>query len=113
MSSVKLDATVDLNKFYEAAREDIGSLIQGAGVNQAIIFNNSGATVNFEVFNYIDSVNWVPAQQTKIADGYYGAVAASGSFFKIHPNGVRDDEFLVAPNKAYVFHGPGKVEVIK
>jgi hypothetical protein len=111
--NAKLDAKVDLNKFYEVARKDIAKLIQGAAVNAAVIYNNSGEDVTFYVYNYIDTVYWIEAQKTLIADGHHGTVAASGQFFKIHPNSKDNQEFLVAPHKAYVYNGPGKVDMVE
>jgi len=64
--------------------------------------------VTFEVYNYIDCVNWVPAQKTFCASGEQATVAASGLHFKIHPNGNKEHEFLVAPRQAYIYRGPGK-----
>ena len=103
------DVTVDLNKFYKQARGDIASLIGGAGVNAAVIFNNTKDPVTFYVYNYIDTVYWVAAQQSLAAPGHYTTVAASGTTFKIHPNNNKDAQFLVAPHKAYVYNGPGAV----
>jgi hypothetical protein len=103
------DITVDLNKFYKQSRGDIASLIGGAGVNAAVIFNNTKDPVTFYVYNYIDTVYLIPAQQTLVAPGHYGTVAASGVTFKINPNKNKDAQFLVAPKKAYVYNGPGAV----
>lgn len=108
----ELEATIDLNEFYRLAREDIGKLFKGVGVNSALIFNASGKSTTFFVYNYIDTVYWVSAQKTLVADGFYGAVAASGAFFKIHPNDNKGEEFLVKPNAVYVYHGPGKIEAV-
>lgn len=107
--SATLDATIDLNAFYKLAREDIKSLLGAAAVNSAVIFNNSESPVTFYVYNYIDTVYWVSAQRVLVAPQTYGTVAASGSFFKIHPNDNANGEFLVAPNRAYVYSGPGNV----
>ena len=109
---VEVEVTVDLNQFYQDAREDIGKLIGGAEVKAAVIFNNSGRAVTFFVYNYTDGVNWVPAQKTLVANGHQGIVAASGVYFKIHPNNNKDAEFLVEPGHAYVFHGQGKLEPV-
>lgn len=108
--SATLDAKVDLNQFYELARKDIGSLIGAAGINAAVIFNDTASPVTFYVYNYIDTVYWVSAQKVLVAPRTYGTVAASGAFFKIHPNDHAKEEFLVAPNKAYVYAGPGNVK---
>lgn len=108
--SAELEAEINLNEFYKDARDDVKKLLKS--VNSAVIFNASGKDVTFYVYNYIDTVFWVSAQKTKIADGYYGDVAASGTFFKIHPNDNSSDEFLVAPGNAYVYKGPGKIEKV-
>jgi hypothetical protein len=107
------NVTVDLNQFYEQARKDIASLIGGMGVNSAAIFNASKDNVTFHAYNYIDSVHWVDAMRTLVAPGHYGTVAASGNFFKVHPNNKREEEFLVSPGKAYVYKGPGALEQVK
>ena len=107
---VEIEGTIDLNKFYKLASKDIGKLIAGAAVDGAVVFNNSNKAVTFHVYNYSDLVNWVPAQKTLVGPGAYGTVAASGVFFKIHPNNNKDEEFLVAPGKAYVYSGPGRLE---
>lgn len=100
---------IDLAEFYRMAREDISSLIGLAAVNGAVIYNDTDKPVTFYVYNYIDSVYWISAQKTCVAPGAYGTVAASGAFFKIHPNDDKEHEFLVAPHKAYVYSGPGRV----
>lgn len=109
-ANANVNASVNLNKFYDQARKDVGKLLDGAGVHGAVIFNATGKTVTFYAYNYIDTVYWIDAQHTKIADDHHGTVAAAGSFFKIHPDKHVDNEFLVEPHKAYVYHGPGKLE---
>ncbi len=113
MAEKQSNVTIDANQFYEQARKDIGSLIGAAGVNSAVIFNGTKDNVTFHVYNYIDSVHWVDAMRTLVAPGHYGTVVASGKFFKIHPNNRREEEFLVAPEKAYVYKGPGALEQVK
>ncbi len=113
MSLIDINAEMDITKFYELASKDIGKLLASAGVNSAIIYNDSGKLVTFKVYNYIDTVHWIAAQSVKVANSYSGAVAASGAFFKIHPDGKADDEFLVAPNEAYIYRGPGKLERVE
>jgi hypothetical protein len=103
------DGTMDVNKFYKVAREDIKSLIGGAGIGKAVIYNDTDAPVTFNIYNYIDIVYAIPAQKTLVAGHHYGTVAASGVQFKVHPNNNHDHEFLVEPGKAYVYNGPGKV----
>jgi hypothetical protein len=48
-----------------------------------------------------------------VASGKHGTVAASGTTFKVHPNQDKGQEFLVEPGKAYVYGGPGDVELVK
>ncbi len=105
-----INADLNVNSFYDVARRDIASLIQGASVNAAVIYNNSDRPVTFEVYNYIDTANWIPAQKVFVAPGHYGTVAASGTQFKIHPDSVNEHEFLVQPGEGYVYEGPGKVK---
>lgn len=107
-----MDVSIDVNEFYKLAREDIGKIIGVSAVNSAAIYNNTDKAITFYVYNYIDTVYWVAAQKTHIAPGTYGMVAASGSFFKILPNDNKNEEFLVSPNKAYVFSGPGNVQAL-
>jgi len=107
-----IEATVDLNKFYKSASKDIAAMTGSAGIEAAVIFNASPKPVTFVVYNYIDTVYLVPAQKVLVAPNKHGTVAASGKFFKIHPDGNAGQEFLVAPKTAYVFNGPGDVEQV-
>lgn len=107
-----IEAQMDVNKFYELARHDLASLIGGAGVHSAVIFNDSGHDVTFNVYNYVDILYAIPAQTTRVASSFCGRVAASGVEIKVHPNGDRNSEFLVRPGKAYVYFGPGKVKEV-
>jgi hypothetical protein len=59
--AVSPNVQVDLNKFYDIASTDIRSLIAGAAVGSAVIFNAASKPVTFYVYNYIDTVYWVPA----------------------------------------------------
>lgn len=114
MSGVNVEAKVkgNVNEFYRQVEGGIGKLIGGARVDSAVIFNDTESPVTFYVYNYVDSVYWVSAQKCLVAPGTFGVVAASGAFFKIHPNDDKAQEFLVAPSKAYVYRGPGHVEPI-
>lgn len=107
-----IEASVDLNKFYESASKDIAAMIGGSAIEAAVIFNASPKPVTFVVYNYVDTVYLVPAQKVLVAPNKYGTVAASGKFFKIHPDGSAGQEFLVAPKTAYVYAGPGDVEQV-
>lgn len=110
--AVGLDVKVKLEKFYELFREDVRAAFNSLRVDGAVIFNNSDANVTFYVYNYADSVYWISAHKVLVAPGAHGVVAASGSFFKVHPNDDRESGFLVAPFNAYVYHGPGNVEKV-
>jgi hypothetical protein len=103
----------NLEKFYKQVEGGIGKLITGARVDSAVIFNNTDQPVTFYVYNYIDSVYWISAMKTLVAPGAYAIVAASGAFFKIHPNDHKTEEFLVAPFNAYIYGGPGSVEKVE
>ena len=111
MSEAGPDIKMDVNKFYKVARGDIKSLIKGAGVGSAVIYNDTKQDVVFYVYNYIDIVYAVDAMHTKVAAGYYGTVAASGTQFKINPDKNVDNQFTVEPGKAYVYEGPGSTPV--
>lgn len=100
---------MDLKEFIDIVCTNIRKIFDLMPVNSAVIYNNTDKPVTFFVYNFIDSVYWISAQRTHIAPGTYGSVAASGAFFKIHPNDNRDHEFLVAPHNAYVYSGPGRV----
>jgi len=78
-----------------------------------LIVNGSKAPVTFFVYNYVDSIHWVSAMKVLVAPGKTGVAVASGAFFKIHPNDKQEQEFLVAPGKAYVYHGPGDVDTVE
>lgn len=106
------NVTANLNHFYDQARHDLERLLHGAGIGSAVIFNATGQPVTFYAYNYVDVVYWVSAQKTLVAADRSGTVAASGSFFKIHPNDHSAEEFLVKPGKAYVYHGPGDLEAL-
>lgn len=103
---------MDVNKFYSVARKDIKELIKGAGIGSAVIYNATNQPVTFYAYNYIDIVYAVDAAHTKVAPGYYGAVSASGTKFKINPDKNVDDQFEVEPGKAYVYEGPGAVSPV-
>lgn len=112
MPDVNISGKVDLNTFMDQARSSIGTLLHGAAVRSSVIYNNTKAPVTFYVYNYIDPVYLVSAQKALVAPSYYGIVAASGEYYKIHPNDKKEQEFLVAPGRAYVYHGPGQVEPV-
>jgi hypothetical protein len=112
MPDVKVDAKVNLNTFVEQARSGIGELLHGAAISSSVIYNNTKSPVTFYVYNYIDIVYLISAQKTLVAPGYYGVVAASGKFYKIHPNDKKEQEFLVAPGHAYVYNGPGQIQSV-
>lgn len=102
----------EIQEFYRLAREDIKALLKDAAVGSAVVFNHSDSPVTFYVYNYIDTVYLVSAQRTRVAPKKYGAVVASGSHFKIHPDDNKNHEFMVSPGKAYVYNGPGDVDAL-
>ena len=110
---VPVEAKIDVNEFYKLVREDIKSLIGGAGVNAAVIFNNTAEDIEFHVYNYIDTLYAIPAMKTRIASKWSGTVACSGTQFKVHPRNQAGEQKVVEPGKAYVYHGPGKWEQVK
>lgn len=103
------NATGDLNKFVDQVYNGIGFIADALKVNKALVYNNTKQAVNFYVYNYVDVVYWISAMHTLVAPNKVGAVAASGTVFKIHPNDNKDHEFLVEPHKAYVYFGPGDI----
>lgn len=111
--SANFDAKMNVNKFVDLVKEGITALIPVASVHDAAIFNDSGSDVTFYVYNYADTVHWISAMKSRVANQHFGIVAASGAFFKIHPNGDSNQEFLVAPHAAYIYRGPGKLEKVK
>jgi hypothetical protein len=103
----------DANKFADQVREGVESIAGQLKIGKALIFNGTDKPVNFYVYNYIDTVYWVAAMHTLVAPGKVGAVAASGTSFKVHPDDDKAKEFLVDPGKAYLYGGPGDVEEVK
>ena len=99
----------DVNKIHDQLRNDINDLLTGAKINGVVIFNNTSAPITFFAYNYVDNVFWVAAQKTLVAPQKSGVVAASGAFFKIHPDDKKEHEFLVAPGNGYVYQGPGDI----
>lgn len=113
MADKSSSVTMDANQFYKDAREDLKSLIAGAAVRSAVIFNDTKESVTFFVYNYIDIIYAIDATKALVAPGHYGTVAASGDFYKVHPNQRKEQEFLVAPGKAYIYKGPGAIQEVK
>lgn len=102
---------VDVNKTIDQVMAAIREIAPaGAALHEAVIGNATGGMVTFNTYNYVDNVYWVDAAHPKCAPGHAVRVAASGQFFKIHPNGNKDEEYLVAPGKRYVYEGPGKMK---
>ncbi|WP_194767509.1 hypothetical protein [Tamlana sp. I1] len=109
MKSLSLEANINVNDFYNIAMKDIGKLVSGISSGSAIIFNDTGKQIDFYVYNYIDSLCWITMKKVKIAHGSYGTITAYGKYFKIHPDKNKVNEFLVAPNEAYIYKGPGEL----
>ena len=103
------DIKMDVNKFYDVAREYLASLIQGAAIGSSVLYNDTTQNVVFYVYNYIDTVYWKDAMHTNVAPGYYGVVACSGTQYKINPDKEADNQFIIEPGKAYVYEGPGRI----
>ncbi len=112
MAAEKLNVTMDANNFMDQAMKGIGSLLAGAAVDSAVIYNDTKEMVTFHAYNYTDGLYLVDAMRALVAPGHYGTVAASGTTFKIHPHNKREYEFVVAPGKAYVYKGPGAVQTV-
>lgn len=112
-TTVDVSLEGDLNKLGDQLIDLIKSGIGGLRVEQALIANASNKPMTFYVYNYVDSVYWVSAMKVLIAPGQTGVVAASGAFFKIHPEDRKEHEFLVAPGGAYAYFSPGHVESIR
>lgn len=106
--AIEVNATLDGNKFIEQIKKGGKEFWSNASIDSAVIMNDTDNDVTFFVYNYIDTVYLVSAMKVRVAAHIYGTVAASGKLFKILPNDVRGDEFLVAPQKAYIYKGPGK-----
>jgi len=102
-----VDVKLDGNK---VADQLIGLLREGvkqARVNEAVVGNGTAALVKLSVYNYIDTSYLIAAQTVNVAPGHVGRVAASGDVFKIHINDNKDEEYTVAPGKAYRYDGLG------
>ncbi|WP_067149223.1 hypothetical protein [Pseudotamlana agarivorans] len=107
MKSLSSEAIINVNDFYNICMNDIGKLVSGVSKGSAIIFNDTGKPVDFYVYNSMDSMCWLPTQKINITHGNYGTITASGKYFKIHPDKNKINEFLVVPNEAYIYKGPG------
>ncbi|MBR9829933.1 MAG: hypothetical protein GYB41_15080 [Oceanospirillales bacterium] len=103
--AANLNTKMDLEEFYEIAQKDIQKIIGNTAKNSAIIFNNSGRDIDFHVYNYIESAYWLAASHTFISNKNIGIITANGSFFKVKPDNYYNEEFLVQPNRAYIYKG--------
>src|SRR5262249_37408576 len=101
---------VDVNKTLDQIGSAWPEIKKTLGVEEAVIWNLSGGAVELGVYNYIDTVYWIAAMKTTVANGKAGKVAASGSQFKIHINDNKNEESLVKPGKSYVYSGRGSFE---
>jgi len=109
---MSIEAKVNANKLHDQARKDVEDFWKNASIDSALIINANSQPVTFYVYNYIDSIYAISAMKTQVAPSKNGKVAASGAFFKVHPNDKADQQFLVAPGKAYRYKGPGDVEEV-
>lgn len=107
-SEMKVSGEVDLNTFLDQAASVAKSLDAGT----ALVYNSSNKTVEFYCYNGGDPFMAVAYSKPTIAHGYSGVVAAGGSVFKVFADNKGNTEFLVKPNKAYVYKGPGMVEQV-
>lgn len=112
MVDASIDIKGNLNKFTDQVKSGIGDIAQQLKVNKAAVLNATDKPVNFYVYNYIDNAYWISAMHALVAPGKVTALMASGVAFKVHPNDVKNHEFLVTPGKAYIYKGPGDVEEV-
>ncbi|MCB2111302.1 MAG: hypothetical protein H6895_07300 [Defluviimonas sp.] len=96
---------VDINTFVDQAAK----LAKGLDAGTSLLYNNSGKKANFYCYNGGDFVMAIPYSKPTIATGCSGLIAAGGSVFKVFADNKGDAEFLVKPNRAYVYGGPGDV----
>jgi hypothetical protein len=106
------EAKIDANEFASQVEALLKEGLPLAEVGAARIYKDAPNDVTFTVYNFVDTVYWIPAQRTLIGSHWHGDVAASGIQFKIHPDNNRDHEFLVEPGHAYTYHGAGTVKVV-
>jgi hypothetical protein len=102
---MNMTGKVDLNTFVDQAAKLAKSLDAGT----SLLYNNSGKKANFYCYNGGDFVMAVPYSKPAIAAGCSGLIAAGGTVFKVFADNKGDAEFLVKPNRAYVYGGPGNV----
>lgn len=107
-SKMNVNGKVDLNTFVDQA----AGLAKALDAGTALVYNASNKTVGFYCYNGGDFVMAVPYSKPTIAHGYSGVVAAGGSVFKVFADNKGNAEFLVKPNMAYVYKGPGMVEQV-
>ena len=103
--AANLNTKMDLEEFYDISQKKIQEMMGGTAKNSAIIFNKSGRDIEFHVYNQFDFSYWIAANKTLILDNDIGLVIASGPFFKIKPNNYYKEEFLIQPNKTYIYRG--------
>ncbi|MGB5452308.1 MAG: hypothetical protein WBM71_04570 [Sedimenticolaceae bacterium] len=107
-SKMKLSGKVDVNTFVDQA----AGLAKALDAGTALVLNESGKSVTFYCYNGGDFIMAVPYSKPTIAQGYSGTIAAGGSVFKVFADNKGNAEFLVKPNKAYIYRGPGKIEEV-
>lgn len=104
-SAMNMTGEVDLNTFVDQA----ATLAKSLDAGTSLLYNNSGSTASFYCYNGGDFVMAVPYSKPTIATGCSGLIAAGGSVFKVFADNKGDAEFLVKPNRAYVYGGRGNV----
>lgn len=107
-SEMKVNGKIDLNTFVSQA----AGLAKALDAGTALVYNASNKTVGFYCYNGGDFIMAVPYSKPSIAHGYSGVIAAGGSVFKVFADNKSNTEFLVKPNMAYVYKGPGMVEQV-
>ncbi len=108
-SKMKVNGEVDVNTFVDQA----AGIAKALDAGTALVYNNSNKTVQFYCYNGGDIFMTIPFVKPVIAHGYSGLVAAGGSMFKVFADNKSEGEFLVKPNHAYVYRGPGKIEAVQ
>lgn len=103
--TANITGKVDLNTFVDQAAHLAKSLDAGT----SLLYNNSAGTAKFYCYNGGDFVMAIPYSKPSIAKGCSGLIAAGGTVFKVFADNKGDAEFLVKPNRAYVYGGPGDV----
>jgi hypothetical protein len=79
------EAKIDANEFASQVEALLKEGLPLADVGAARIYKDAPNDVTFTVYNFVDTVYWIPAQRTLIGSHWHGDVAASG----IHSRSIR------------------------